>query len=605
MAFTRTTKFLGVAALAVGLFFAAKAALDKGMLPNSSLKAVAQTKVETITVDDAKVPQLPATTVAAVSLPTTAAATVKGPQIRYVAIPWNADMGALYAIGGKQTTKGSIMEQLGVNIAVERKDDYGDMQNLLFDFATALSKGERNPTVGVHFVGIMGDGGGPFLEAINSRLKELGDEYTAEVIDSHGYSRGEDKMMGPQEWKDNPKLAKGGVCAGVLRDGDWNIAMKWIGDNGINNNPNEKTYDPDTLNWVATTSFVDAGEKYITGYSEERDVVRNGKKTGEKKKITVNCVVTWTPGDVTVAMKKGGLVSIVSTKEYSGQMPHAFIGIKKWNADNRKVVEDLIDAVHRGSAQILKSEEALNVAGRISAEVWKEENAAYWVRYYKGTTQKDKTGIMVDLGGSKANTLADTMALFGLVSGFDNTFAATYTTFGKIAVLNYPKDVASFPPASKVINTSYLKAVAARAPQESVAPSAVESLNFKGTIGVGERVSNRSWTINFETGSAKFTPETTPVLEEIKAGLLIARNLAVELHGNTDDIGNDEANMVLSKARALAVRDWLNAQSERDFPIDRFRVVGHGEDAPKVPNTSAANRAVNRRVDIVLGTASK
>jgi len=40
-----------------------------------------------------------------------------------------------------------------------------------------------------------------------------------------------------------------------------------------------------------------------------------------------------------------------------------------------------------------------------------------------------------------------------------------------------------------------------------------------------------------------------------------------------------------------------------NFPQSRIRAFAHGETQPLVPNTSAANRAKNRRVEIVLRQA--
>jgi OOP family OmpA-OmpF porin len=292
-------------------------------------------------------------------------------------------------------------------------------------------------------------------------LGRLGPEYKAKVVASLGYSRGEDKFMAPPEWKAKPAASAGGLVAGVLRDGDWNIAQRWLGDNKLCNNPDEKTYDPDCLNWVNTSTYIDAAEKYVAGYCETRPVVKKGKKTGESKKACVNAVVTWTPGDVTVAEKKGGLVSIVSTKEYKSQMPNVIIGVDKWMRDNRPTVTGMLKGFFAGGEQVQKDPAALKRAAAISADVYKEAgaDAAYWEKYFNVVTVKDKQGLSVELGGSAVNTLADNQQLFGMGGG-TNLFAATYKAFGDVVVSQYSDLVPSYYPAAEVLDTSYLQDLA-------------------------------------------------------------------------------------------------------------------------------------------------
>src|SRR5260370_9202202 len=193
----------------------------------------------------------------------------------------------------------------------------------------------------------MGDGAGQFFAGGNPQLKKLDNgagEYIAQVMGSTGYSRGEDKVMATPEWKSNAQGARGGLVAGVLREGDWNIAMKWAADNQIKNNPDEKTYDPEALNWVNAPDYIKAAEIYNANTCEDRKVVHDGRLTGESKNVSVNAVVTWTPASVNVAHGRGGLVSIVSSKQYRSQRPDVIIGTKKVNQDPRNEVEGMLAA---------------------------------------------------------------------------------------------------------------------------------------------------------------------------------------------------------------------------------------------------------------------
>jgi len=536
--------------------------------------------------------------VAALPLPGAEPGCTDKPEVRFLHWAWNAQAGMMFANGGKQATKGSLMCDNGVNLKLTREDDVGKMQENLVAFATALSKGEANPTVGAHFVAIMGDGSASFLQGLNETLTRLGPEYRAKVVGSAGYSRGEDKFMGLPAWKTNPSASRGGLVAGYLRDGDWNIAQKWLGDNGLCNNPDEKTWDPNCLNWVAANDYIDAAEKYISGYCEDRPVVNKGKRTGEKKKVCVEGVVTWTPGDVNVAQKKGGLVSIVSTKEYSAQMPNTIIGIDKWMSANRSTVEGMLNAIFTAGDQIKTHPEALRKAAEISAQVYNEADADYWVKYFNVVVEKDKQGMDVELGGSSVNNLADNLYTFGLTQGSANLFATTYSVFADIVKQQYPDLMPRYDNAKLVLDTSYVEALA----QKQAPVTKADVPTFQPEQKIKEVVSRKAWQITFDSGKATFTPDAKATLEQLTRDLLVASNAMVEIHGHTDAQGNPLANMSLSEERAFAVKQYLETNNPANFPTGRLRVFSHGQENPLAPNSTPQGRAQNRRVEIVLGT---
>lgn len=103
--------------------------------------------------------------------------------------------------------------------------------------------------------------------------------------------------------------------------------------------------------------------------------------------------------------------------------------------------------------------------------------------------------------------------------------------------------------------------------------------------------------IQFDFGKASLKPESAPVLAEVAA--LLAKSPALKLHvvGHTDNVGDFDANLTLSRARAAAVVDALVKQ--HGIAAGRLRAHGVSSVAPVSTNRGDAGRAQNRRVELV------
>ena len=144
--------------------------------------------------------------------------TVQGPDIRGELMGWNAQMGLMYAVGGTQTSVGSIAEELGLNIHLDVQNSCSKQGSDLYAFAQSLKAGNPNPTEGCHFIAWMGDGVPSYFAGLTERIKkDLGDEYIPQVITFGWASFGEDKWLIKAKFA---KDARGSLNVGVIRDGD-------------------------------------------------------------------------------------------------------------------------------------------------------------------------------------------------------------------------------------------------------------------------------------------------------------------------------------------------------------------------------------------------
>ena len=230
------------------------------------------------------------------------------------------------------------------------------------------------------------------------------------------------------------------------------------------------------------------------------------------------------------------------TQKDRSQMACVLIGIKIWMEDNPRLVENLIEGMAIGGDQVKSYSPALKKAAQISAEIYNEETAEYWEKYYKGVTETDRKGLPVELGGSRVNNLADNAEIFGINPGSTNIVKIVYTTFGDIVQKLYPDLVPSYPVAEEVINTRFLKSVLSRAGSNIASADEAE---FNADDNIRETVSKKSWAIEFASGSSEFTPLARAVMEQLFNDLGIAWNMKVEVHGHTDNIGDPVSNLSL------------------------------------------------------------
>jgi outer membrane protein OmpA-like peptidoglycan-associated protein len=525
-------------------------------------------------------------------LPSNDPAANGGTSIFWERMAWNSQFSGMYANGGVHTMSGSLFDKAKVDITYVRQDDCNKQMADLVKFAKEY---KNNPNTSGVFITFMGDGMPAFMTSLSKELEPLGPEYQPIILPlAHGKSYGEDQVMGPPSWKQDPHNATGKCVAGVLRDGDVNILLKWAGDNGLKVNPDETTYDASAINLIAANDFLDAPNKYITGYTESRKIVRNGHTIGKDTVVGVDAVATWTPGDVNVATKKGGLVTIANTRQYASQMPNQTITIKKWAYDHRTDVENIIVALAQAGDQVRSFNEAKAFAAKVSTEVYQEQSPEYWLKYYNGVEEKDVQGLKVNLGGSTVFNLSDMANTYGLGEDKVDRYKAVYNTFGNLMVKMYPTIMPTFLPYEKAVDKSFLYSVISNHP-ELLKGKAIET-KYAGKIT--SEVSSKSYSIEFETGSAVIKPASYQLLDEIFESAVVAEGLKLGIYGHTDNSGSDAVNIPLSEKRANAVKEYLQKKGLKE---NRMEAKGYGAAQPIAPNTTDAGRSKNRRVEIVLG----
>jgi outer membrane protein OmpA-like peptidoglycan-associated protein/tetratricopeptide (TPR) repeat protein len=114
-------------------------------------------------------------------------------------------------------------------------------------------------------------------------------------------------------------------------------------------------------------------------------------------------------------------------------------------------------------------------------------------------------------------------------------------------------------------------------------------------IEVGNKVVLNN--IFFDTNKFDLKPDSKAELQKLIDFLNLNPSVHIEISGHTDNVGNNQANQVLSENRAKSVYQYLITNG---ITAARLIYKGYGETQPIMPNISDANRAKNRRTEFKI-----
>jgi len=128
-------------------------------------------------------------------------------------------------------------------------------------------------------------------------------------------------------------------------------------------------------------------------------------------------------------------------------------------------------------------------------------------------------------------------------------------------------------------------------------------LNQKNTVSTMGLNDSKIYTVNFqlsaiskpiqlenifyEFGKWDLTPASENGLQVLVKILNDNPNITIEISANTDYVGNNESNKILSQKRAKSVVDYLIS---RNIASDRLSSVGNGEEKPVVVDADLAEK---------------
>ena len=288
----------------------------------------------------------------------------------------------------------------------------------------------------------------------------------------------------------------------------------------------------------------------------------------------VDAAVIWDP-DLSLALRKKGAHVVYSTKTATNLIYDVMVCDAKVlnDKDGRAAVDKFVRGWMKG-VQVARA----NPDNAVDALVKNEE-------YFTMLEKQEGRAFIKSLFSNLVWTgLEDNARILGLVGGTNhyervyNRFDGIYRAAGSLANPNSP--VIN---PSDSFDYSFIKGMLAEDSQAKAAAAVPEKTFTKAELDTAternEVVVSKPVMVSFQSGSAALNKRAESVIDKEMVPFIESNGSSYFiLSGHTDSLGGREANMALSKARAMSVRSYLVSQWE--FSADRFHIEGVGPDRP-------------------------
>ncbi len=290
----------------------------------------------------------------------------------------------------------------------------------------------------------------------------------------------------------------------------------------------------------------------------------------------VDAAVVWSPDDDICIQTVPGSKVLVNTKEATHIIADGFFAKQEYVEKHRETLKKFVEGFLKGAAEINSSPEAkakavdILVAG-LGVEKNFAENAINNVRLC---------------------TYGDNLNFFGLqttngIKGEDlyRQMSNAYTALSLAP--------ASVTPWRQVIDTSILTSLNMKAEGANAAEGDFKFDKVANQANLTTK-SSKALSVTFPSGSSTLDDNAKQLIDMGFAETAKQfASMRIKVIGHTDNIGNRDGNVRLSKARANAVAYYLINQYKLDK--NRFIIEGKGPDEPVADNNSDENRSKNRR----------